>query len=81
MRYAVAEFWRMWTAGRVANAMVLVQLKDGEWRILADAHEPLAKQRSRLPPGAGRLRDLEGNPSASRPSRHSRTSRSAEVQA
>jgi len=69
MRYAVAEFWRLWTRGQVANSMVIVQLKDGRWRVLADEHVADPKPRLRLPAGAGPMRALAGNPSASRPSR------------
>jgi hypothetical protein len=66
-RHAVSEYWRLWLRGEISNAMVIIQHRDGTWRLLCDAHEPDPKPRRRVSAGTGPLRVIEGNPSASRP--------------
>jgi hypothetical protein len=58
-RHAVAEYWRLWLAGEVSNAMVIVQTHDGEWRMLTQTYEPYPEPRRRKPVGEGRYRGPE----------------------
>jgi len=60
-RAAVAEYWRLWLAGEVCSAMVILQHRDGRWRVLCDDYEPNPVPRRRLPSGEGRARVFTGN--------------------
>jgi hypothetical protein len=37
---AIAEYCRLWLAGQVANAMIVVQRQDGTWTVIGEDHVP-----------------------------------------
>jgi hypothetical protein len=59
-RHAVAEYWRLWLRGEVSNVLIVLQTRDGAWRVLMDEYEGDPQPRSRMPPGVGRLREVTG---------------------